>query len=242
MIEIIPAIDIIEGQCVRLTKGDYSQKSTYADDPAAVAMAYEDLGIKRLHVVDLDGAKCSAPRNLAVLERIASTTSLDVQWGGGVKSREALQMVLDAGARRVICGSVAVDHPELMGEWLAEFSPARIILGADVKDGAVATHGWLRSSQLTAADLIKHFALQGLSQTIVTDISRDGMLAGPNFELYDELQTKFPNIDITVSGGISAMGDIERLNQMGLRSVIVGKAIYEGRITLNELKRWLQNA
>lgn len=241
MITVIPAIDIIGGQCVRLTKGDYSQKTSYGD-PLDMAKSYEAIGLKRLHVVDLDGAKSSLPVNLSILEQIASATNLDIQWGGGVKSREALLQVLQAGASRVICGSVAISNPEMFSEWLSEFGSHRIILGADVKDGFVATHGWLRSSQTTLDELLLDFEAQGLSQSIVTDISRDGMLGGPNFELYEHLQGAFDRVDITVSGGISSMADLDRLDAMSLRSVIVGKAIYEGRIELKVLERWLQNA
>ncbi|MDR2911746.1 MAG: 1-(5-phosphoribosyl)-5-[(5-phosphoribosylamino)methylideneamino]imidazole-4-carboxamide isomerase [Alistipes sp.] len=239
MIEIIPAIDIIGGECVRLTQGDYSQKSVYFKDPADVAERYRDAGIRRLHLVDLDGAKASEPRNLHVLERVARRTGLDIQYGGGIKSAESLRSVLEAGARRAICGSVAVGQPEMFEEWLAEFGTARIILGADVRDGRVATHGWLRESELTVEGLIRRFAGAGLSQTIVTDISRDGMLSGPAFELYSALQGAFPEVDVTASGGISNAADIVRLDELGIRSVIVGKALYENRITLEELKIWL---
>ena len=213
MIEIIPATDIIGGQCVRLTQGDYASRKTYYRDPLEAAFRFEEAGIRRLHMVDLDGAKASEPRNLAVLERIAARTSLEVQYGGGIKSREALHSVFDAGARRAICGSVAVRRPDLFAAWLAEFDPGRLILGADVRNGAVAT-----------------------------DISRDGMLCGPSAAFYADLQGRFPTVEITVSGGISSMSDIEELDRQGLRSVIVGKALYEGRITLKDLARCLPNA
>ncbi len=237
MIEIIPAIDIIGGQCVRLTQGDYSRKSVYFNDPSEVAARYADAGVRRLHLVDLDGAKASEPRNLAVLEAVVGRTGLDVQWGGGIKSATALRSVLDAGANRAIVGSVAVTDPEAFEEWLGEFGPERIVLGADTRDGRVATHGWLEESTVTAADLIRRFATgAGLSQAIVTDIARDGMLAGPAFELYAELQSAFPAVDITASGGISSADDIRTLDARGTRSVIVGKAIYENKITIKDLK------
>lgn len=241
MIEIIPAIDIIGGECVRLTQGDYAQKTSYYKDPAAVAQSYEQIGVRRLHVVDLDGAKQSRPANIAVLERIATRTSLDIQWGGGVKSAEALQSVFDSGANRAICGSIAVTAPKLFCDWLKRFGAERMILGADIRNGCIATHGWIRESQITANELIDTFAAQGLQQAICTDISKDGMLEGPSFALYEQLQASFPAIDITISGGISSLDDIVRLNDMGLRSVIVGKAIYEGRITLKQLEVCLQN-
>ncbi len=237
MITIIPAIDIIDGQCVRLTQGDYDQKSVYSSSPADVAKSFEDVGLQRIHLVDLEGAKASEPRNLHVLEQVASHTSLDIQWGGGIKSTESLRQVIDAGAHRAICGSVAVTEPELFEAWLTEFGPERIILGADVRHGKVATHGWLQESQLTADQLIANFPK--LTQAIVTDISRDGMLAGPAFELYVSLQQHFPDIEIIASGGISSIDDICRLDTQGTRSVIVGKALYENKITLKELKIWL---
>lgn len=240
MIEIIPAIDIIGGECVRLTQGDYTRKTVYYKNPVDAACRYEDAGMRRIHLVDLDGAKVSEPENLRVLEDVARRTGLDIQYGGGIKSTESLRSVLDAGANRAICGSVAVSQPELFTEWLAEFGPEHIILGADIRDGKAATHGWLQSSEMTAAGLIGRFAGAGLSQVICTDISKDGMLQGPAFELYRALQDEFPQVDVTVSGGISSMDDIRKLDAMGLRSVISGKALYENRITLEELTVWLQ--
>ena len=178
----------------------------------------------------------------AVVERTAARTSLEVQSGGGIKNREALHSVFDAGARRAICGSVAVRRPDLFAAWLAEFGPGRLILGADVRNGAVAIEGWLESSTLSAPELIGRFIPQGLTQVICTDISRDGMLCGPSAAFYADLQGRFPTVEITVSGGISSMSDIEELDRQGLRSVIVGKALYEGRITLKDLARCLPNA
>ncbi|MFI3332452.1 MAG: 1-(5-phosphoribosyl)-5-[(5-phosphoribosylamino)methylideneamino]imidazole-4-carboxamide isomerase [Rikenellaceae bacterium] len=237
MITVIPAIDIIDGECVRLTRGDYSQKSSYYKDPLEVALRYEDCGLKRLHLVDLDGAKSKEPVNLRVLERIATRTSLDIQLGGGIKSRDALRDVFNAGASRAICGSVAVTHPELFEQWLAEFGGSKIILGADTKDGKVAIGGWLESSEVGVEQIIERFAGAGLSQVICTDIAKDGMLQGPSTPLYISLQEQFKEIDITVSGGISSLQDIEILNEHNLRSVIVGKAIYEGRISFDDLRK-----
>ncbi len=241
MIEIIPAIDIIGGECVRLTQGDYGRKTTYFKDPAEVAARYESIGLRRIHLVDLDGAKASAPANLKVLERVAARTGLDIQWGGGIKSADSLRAVLESGANRAICGSVAVTDPEAFAEWLAGFGPDHVILGADVRDGKVATHGWLRESELGVEELIDRFAPCGLNQVICTDISKDGMLQGPSFGMYGRLQTRYSVINITVSGGVGSLDDILKLNDMGLRSVIVGKAIYEGRITLKELETCLRN-
>ena len=239
---IIPAIDLIDGKCVRLTQGDYGQKKEYSADPLDMARQYEDIGITRLHVVDLDGAKAKRPCNLAVLERIASGTGLDIEWGGGVKDAAALKSVLDAGAGRIICGSVAVDNREEFTSWLAEFGPSRIILGADVRDGKVATHGWLKDSGLSLADLMGWYVPCGLSQMICTDLSKDGMLQGPDFDFYVGLKESWPSVDVTLSGGISCFADVVRAAELGLHSVIVGKAIYEGRITLKEMESWLLNA
>lgn len=241
MIEIIPAIDLIDGRCVRLTQGDYAIKNVYEQEPLDMAKMYADCGVRRLHVVDLDGAKAKEPCNLRVLERLATHTSLDIEWGGGIKSEDALRMAIDAGAARVICGSVAVDNRELFASWLQQFGSGRVILGADVRDGKVATHGWLKESQIGVEELVEDFLSSGLTQLICTDISKDGMLMGPNFDLYVALQQRFPAVDVTLSGGISSFADVERADELGIRAAIIGKAIYEGRITLKDLERWLQN-
>ena len=238
---IIPAIDLMEGRCVRLTQGDYGQKKEYSADPVDMARRYAACGVKRLHVVDLDGAKAKKPCNLGVLEKIVSATSLDVEWGGGIKDRQSLVSALDAGAGRIICGSIAVDCRDIFSEWLREFGSSRIILGADVRDGRVATHGWLRDSALTLEELMGWYVPCGLSQMICTDISKDGMLQGPEFGFYSGLKSAWPSVDITLSGGISGMSDLRKAEDEGLHSVIVGKAIYEGRITLKDLESWLQN-
>ena len=237
MIEIIPATDIIDGQCVRLTQGDYAQSRSYDTTPLAMAQAFEAIGVKRMHLVDLDGAKASHPCNLDTLLAIASATSLTIEWGGGIKTTECLRDVFDAGAHCAIVGSIAVRQPQLMKEWLRTFGGERIILGADVRNGLVAVSGWQESTTATPGDLINAFRPDGLTQVIVTDISRDGMLQGPNDDLYVQLQQMFPDITFTVSGGISSMDDIRRLDALGLPRVIVGKAIYEHRITLQELSQ-----
>ena len=242
MINVIPAIDLIDGKCVRLTKGDYNQKKQYDASPLDMALRYQDIGLSRLHVVDLDGAKSSSPKNLRVLEQIATHTSLDIEWGGGIKSDEALRDAFNAGAGHLIIGSVAVINPDLFARWLSEYGGSRLILGADIHDGRVAINGWLEESEQTIEALIDRFVPHGLSEVICTDIAKDGMLQGPTFDLYARLQATYPEHDVIVSGGISSMDDIRRLNEMRLRHVIVGKAIYEGRITLEELKLWLQNA
>ncbi len=235
---------MIGGECVRLTQGDYTRRTTYYKDPLEVAKRFEDTGVRRLHLVDLDGAKESRPAaaNLKALERIATRTQLDIQYGGGIKEAGALDTVFDAGANRAICGSVAVRRPDDFALWLQRFGPRRLILGADIKEGKIAIHGWLESSEVTAEELIASFLPYGLSQVICTDVSKDGMLQGPTFELYTELQGQFPAVDITVSGGISSVADLEKLNELGLRSVVVGKAIYEGRITMDQLAALLRTA
>lgn len=234
MIEIIPAIDIIEGRCVRLCEGDYSRGKVYDASPLDMALRFRDAGVRRLHLVDLDGAKAGGPRNLATLEKIAAATSLEIELGGGIKSTDALRAVFDYGATYAIVGSVAALQPELFDEWLMAFGPARMILGADLRCGKVSVNGWMQDCELTIDDLIGRFA--SVSQIICTDISRDGMLQGPSFELYRDLQGRYPAVDFTVSGGVSSMDDVLRLEEDGLRRVIVGKAIYEGRITLKEIE------
>lgn len=241
MIEIIPAIDIINGQCVRLTQGDYSRKTTYDVSPVEMARRYAEIGIKRLHLVDLDGAKASVPKNTDVLRAIAAENIIEIEWGGGIKSREALEAVLDAGASYAIIGSLAVSKPELMEKWLKEFGGERIILGADARDGKVSVNGWLEDSPLTIDELIDRFLPYGLREVIVTDIAKDGMLQSPSTPLYIRLAETYPDITFTVSGGISSMEDIEELNRHNLPRVIVGKAIYENRITLDELKHFISS-
>ncbi len=239
MIEIIPAIDLIDGRCVRLSQGDYGRRRVYDASPAEMARAYADCGIRRIHVVDLDGAKSSRPHNLSVLEELAALP-VEIEWGGGIKSEEALQRIFDAGADYAIVGSVAARQPELFEEWLQRFG-GKMALGADVREGRVSVNGWQEDLGMGIEQMMDRFLPLGLSQVICTDISKDGMLQGPAFDLYTRLQAAYPAVDVTVSGGIGSMADIERLNALGLRKVIVGKAIYERKITLEEVKAWLQN-
>lgn len=241
MIRIIPAIDLIDGRCVRLTQGDYLQKKVYDGSPADVARSYADCGVERIHLVDLDGAKAGAPRNLATLEAIASAVDCELEWGGGIADDAALQAVLNAGATHAIVGSVAARKPELFGRWLTQYGP-RMILGADVRDGRIAVSGWQESVPLGIDELVARFLPLGLQGCIVTEISRDGMLQGPAQDLYVRLQAAFPAVDFTVSGGISGMQDIRALDALGLRRVIVGKALYEHRITLKDIALWSQSA
>ena len=225
--------------------GDYDAKTVYEADPLDWAKQLEDQGVRRLHVVDLDGAKAKAPMNLNVLETLAHGTTLDIEWGGGIKQTESLQSAIDAGANRVICGSVAVDNPDMFDEWLTKYGYEHVILGADVRhegnDYIVATHGWLKDSGLSVETLLRHFPSEKRLQVICTDISKDGMLEGPNFELYELLMQKFPQLELTLSGGVSSMDDVRKAEKLGLDAIIIGKALYENRITLNDIKLWQQN-
>lgn len=238
-IEIIPAIDIIDGNCVRLSQGDYAQKSVYADTPVDMARKYADAGVRRIHLVDLDGAKAGEPCNLKTLEAIAKLGLVDTEWGGGIKSHQHLQSVIDAGAGHAIIGSVAVKEPQLMDQWLRKHGGENIILGADLRKGKVSVSGWMEDSRLSIHDLMDRFLPRGLREVIVTDISKDGMMSGPNTQLYIDLAKRYPDQIFTVSGGISSMEDIENLNRLGLERVIVGKAIYEGHITLSQIREFI---
>ena len=229
---ILPAIDLIGGRCVRLTQGDYAQQKVYDADPASMVRQFVQHGMHRIHVVDLDGAKAASPQNLNTLQQLAAIDGAEIEWGGGIKSEQALNAVFAAGARYAVVGSVAAQSPELFEHWLHLYGPERMVLGADVKQGRVSVNGWQHEVDMTIDQLIDRFLPHGLSQVICTDISRDGMLQGPATELYVRLQHKYPTIDITVSGGISCMDDIHQLEHLGLRNVIVGKAIYEGKIVL----------
>ena len=234
-LEVIPAIDIIGGKCVRLTRGDYSLMNIYKDDPLEAALAFQDAGARRLHLVDLDGAKNSGPVNLDVLERIAAQTRLTVEFGGGVKSAAALDAAINAGASYVICGSIAVTDPGTFSSWL-QSRPGKIILSLDLRNGLVATRGWLDTSDLAAGDILRRFR-GSLDQAVVTQIERDGTLTGVDVGFYEALQAEFPDIDIIVSGGVSSREDLDACEKVGLRAAIVGKAFYEGRIGIDSLFR-----
>ena len=240
-IEIIPAIDIIEGRCVRLSQGDYDRRKVYDQSPVDMAKRYADCGVKRIHVVDLDGAKSSTPKNLKTLERMVIGSGVEIEWGGGIKSEESLRALFDYGANYAIVGSVAAREPMLFAQWLAQFGGDKMVLGADVRNGKVSVNGWQEDLAVTIEELIDEFMPMGLSQVVCTDITRDGMLQGPSDELYVKLQSSYPSVDFTVSGGIGSMADIERLNEKGLRKVIIGKAIYENRITLKDIEQWSLN-
>ncbi|MFY0601488.1 MAG: 1-(5-phosphoribosyl)-5-[(5-phosphoribosylamino)methylideneamino]imidazole-4-carboxamide isomerase [Cyclobacteriaceae bacterium] len=233
--DIIPAIDIIDGKCVRLTKGDYNQVKKYADDPLEVAQGFEEAGVRRLHVVDLDGAKASHVVNLEVLALIAKETSLHVDFGGGVKTREDLEKVLDAGAKQVTAGSIAAKNPDLVKDWIKEYGGDKIILGADVLDRKVMVSGWQESSGLDLFEYLADYLSYGIGEVICTDISKDGALQGPSFDLYNEILSKFPELKLIASGGVTEYDDLGRLKENGLTGAIVGKAYYEGKITLQQL-------
>ncbi len=240
MIEILPAIDIIGGKCVRLTKGDYNSVKRYDADPVDMVKRYVDSGFRRIHVVDLDGARQSSPCNLLVLERMASVSGVRIEWGGGLKSQQAVDDSFNAGASYLVVGSLAVKAPELFAGWLQRYGAEIMVLGADADtDGKVAVNGWEEKSGFTIENLIDRFVPEGLAQVIATDISCDGMLRGPSFGLYSRLMAEYPEVIFTASGGISSVADIERLESEGMPRVIVGKAIYENRISLRELEKFI---
>ena len=243
MIRIVPAIDLIGGRCVRLTRGDYATKKVYDASPVETARRYADCGVQRIHLVDLDGAKASRPCNLAVLEQIAAAVSCELEWGGGIASSEDLAQVFDAGASHAIIGSVAALQPERFEEWLSRWG-SRMILGADARQTEgrwrVAVKGWQEEAPLSLDAILRRFAGRELREAIVTDIGRDGMLQGPTTGLYVQLQAAFPQVTFTVSGGVSSMDDIRALDAAGLQKAIVGKALYENRITLKDIALWSQ--
>jgi phosphoribosylformimino-5-aminoimidazole carboxamide ribotide isomerase len=233
--EIIPAIDIIDGKCVRLTQGDYNQKKVYNEDPLEVAKEFEAAGIKRLHLVDLDGAKASRIINHAVLERIANNTNLHIDFGGGLKSNEDVRIAFEAGAKQITGGTVAVKKPELFGRWLEEYGSERIILGADVKDGYVAVSGWQEQSELELFGFLENYIAKGVQYVICTDISKDGKLEGSAQDLYRQILSKFPGLKLIASGGVTTLPEVAQLRASGCYGAIIGKAIYEGKISLHDL-------
>ena len=237
-IEIIPAIDIIDGKCVRLSQGDYQQKTIYNENPLEVAKMFESAGLKRLHLVDLDGAKAHHIVNQKVLESIATNTGLVIDFGGGLKSDEDLKIAFESGATMVTGGSIAVKSPEIFLRWIEKFGGDKIILGADAKNKMVAVSGWQEVSELPLLEFIESYTIKGIRKVISTDIARDGMLTGPSIDLYEELMAKFSTLELIASGGIASMKDIYELDAMGVPGVITGKAIYENRISLDEIKNF----
>lgn len=235
---IIPAIDLIDGKCVRLTQGDYAQKKVYNEHPLEVARQFEDAGLKRLHLVDLDGAKAKKIINWKVLETLAAKTALHIDFGGGVQSDDDLRVVWECGAKQVTGGSVAVKNPALFESWLNQYGGGRIILGADAKDEKIAVSGWEEGTSLWVYDFVEEYVAKGVQYTISTDVAKDGLLQGPSFALYKNLQEKCPDLNIIASGGVSSMADLEALADLKIFGVIVGKAIYEGRVTLKDLEQF----
>ena len=236
---IIPAIDLIDGKCVRLSKGDYATQKIYNEHPLEVAKAFEDHGIQHLHLVDLDGAKSKHIVNHKVLEDIASKTSLKIDFGGGLKSDEDLKIAFESGAHQVTGGSIAVKEPGVFEQWIETYGSEKIILGADVQGDRIATNGWLETSDHRLVDFVKDYYAKGIQYVICTDISKDGMLEGPSFEVYADLLAAQPGIKLIASGGISSFDELPRLAAMGCEGTIIGKAIYENRITLAALENFI---
>lgn len=236
--EIIPAIDIIEGKCVRLTEGDYAQKKVYNENPLEVALRFEDAGLTRLHLVDLDGAKAGAVKNWKVLEQLAGKTRLQIDFGGGLKKEEDVRIVFNSGAQWATVGSLAVKGEDIFTGWLSQFGAHKFLLGADVKNEKIAIGGWLETTDIWVYDLIEKYTQKGITQLFCTDVSKDGRLEGPAIDLYKNIVSKFPSLYFIASGGVSSLTDLEALQEAGCRATIVGKAIYENRITLDDLKRF----
>lgn len=241
MIELIPAIDIIGGQCVRLTKGDYDQKTVYRNSPAEVAKEFEQIGFKRLHVVDLDGAKSKHIVNEQVLKAITTETNLVVDFGGGIKTDADIEKAFSAGASMVTIGSIAVIAPDRFMGWLEKYGASRIILGADVRNGKISINGWKEDSGEALLPFMKKYIDAGVRNVLCTEISKDGTLAGPAIDLYKEMMATYPELHLIASGGVSSIDDIKALEAAGIPAVVFGKAIYEGKINLKELWDW-QNA
>ena len=239
MIQIIPAIDLIDGKCVRLTHGDFDRKTVYSDDPVETAKEFEAAGIRRLHVVDLDGAKSGRPANIDVLKKIANDTELMIDFGGGVKTDEDVKRVFDAGAEFINLGSVAVKDPELFFEWLEHYGADSFILGADVREGRLAIDGWQTETEAEVIPYLSEYHARGVEQAFVTDISKDGAMQGPSFRLYREILMAIPGLELIASGGVTSVKDIDDLHDIGCSGVIIGKAIYEGKIELSELAKFL---
>ena len=238
---IIPALDIINGQCVRLTKGDYNTKKVYNEDPVEVAKAFEAAGINYLHVVDLDGAKASHIVNYKVLEAIATQTNLKIDFGGGLKSDEDLRIAFESGANQITGGSIAVKNPEVFQNWISIYGPEKILLGADCNNEKIAISGWQEESELDVIPFIQDYLSKGISYVICTDISKDGMLQGPSFQLYDKIlsQQSDASLKLIASGGISKYEELPQLKALGCEGVIVGKAIYENKISLKEVEQFI---
>lgn len=240
MIELIPAIDLIEGKCVRLTKGDYSTQKIYNEDPLSVAQEFASYGFRRLHIVDLDGARSSHIVNHKILERIATHTPLTIDFGGGIKTDDDIRTAFNYGATLVTVGSVAVTNPDLFLKWLESYGSDHIILGADTKNGQISINGWEENSNRELIPFLSENIKNGIQYILCTEISRDGMLQGPAVDLYKDIMQHFPECKLIASGGVSCLDDLKTLNNAGIPAVVFGKAIYEGRISLNELAEWAE--
>lgn len=239
MIEIIPAIDIIGGKCVRLSQGNYAQKTVYNENPLEIAKMFEDAGIRRLHLVDLDGAKAHHIINYKTLETITSKTSLVVDFGGGIKSDDDLRIAFECGAAMITGGSIAVQKPEIFIQWIKNCGGDKIILGADTKSGKIAVSGWLETTEIELVPFIESYMHQGINKVICTDIEKDGMLQGPSISLYKQMLEKLPEMYLIASGGVSSIRDVELLNEAKIPAVIIGKAIYEGKVKLKDLSEFI---
>jgi len=235
--KIIPAIDIIEGKCVRLIQGDYAKKKIYNEDPLEVARQFEDAGLDRLHLVDLDGAKAGAVKNWKILEKIAGKTNLVIDFGGGIKTEKDLSIVFDGGAALATIGSLAVKEKERFYSWIKEYGAGKFLLGADVRNEKLAVSGWQESTDISIFDFIRDYLAAGIQQVFCTDIAKDGLLEGPSIDLYKNIVEKFPGLYFIASGGVSSMDDVYSLEAIGCKAVIIGKAIYEGRIQLKSLAK-----
>ncbi|HEX7845223.1 MAG TPA: 1-(5-phosphoribosyl)-5-[(5-phosphoribosylamino)methylideneamino]imidazole-4-carboxamide isomerase [Chitinophagaceae bacterium] len=236
---IIPAIDIIEGKCVRLTKGDYSQQTTYNEDPLEVALQFEDAGLKRLHLVDLDGAKAGDVKNWKVLEKIAAKTKLSIDFSGGISSKNNVDITFNSGAAYAAVGSIAVKDEFEFSGWLLAYGADKFIIGADVKDEIILIRGWTEKTTMTVFELIDKYKTKGVKQFFCTDINKDGLLQGSSIKLYKKILNQHPSIDLIASGGVSTLNELEELRQAGLHGSIIGKAIYENRIQLKDLRKFL---
>jgi phosphoribosylformimino-5-aminoimidazole carboxamide ribotide isomerase len=236
--KIIPAIDLIDGKCVRLTQGDYAQKKIYNEDPLEVAKSFEGVGIRHLHLVDLDGAKAKEIVNWRVLEKIANHTSLKIDFGGGLQSDDDLRIAFECGAQQITGGSIAAKNEDIFLSWLEQHGPEKIILGADAKAGKIAVSGWQEVTELDVFTFIQAFRQKGIQYVICTDIDKDGMMAGPAFGLYKDLLSENEDIRLIASGGVTTLDDLHQLKEMGLHGAIIGKAIYEGNISLADLKNF----
>ncbi|MBT3242291.1 MAG: 1-(5-phosphoribosyl)-5-[(5-phosphoribosylamino)methylideneamino]imidazole-4-carboxamide isomerase [Bacteroidetes bacterium] len=239
MMEIIPAIDLINGTAVRLIEGDFNRQTIYSENPLSVALSFQDAGLRRLHIVDLEGARNGAPKQLKLLHTLCRETDLNIDFGGGVRERIDVEKILEAGAQKVSIGSIALSDPKTVMDWIAEFGYETFFVGADVRDGHIATHAWLRKSKVSLTGFIDYWNKLGVADFFCTDISRDGTLKGPATELYRDILADYPNINLVASGGVSGVEDLENLSETGVTGVIIGKAFYEGKLDFNHLKPWI---